>query len=67
MNESLGDVNDSGFCDNVLLTFFTYRELDFCIKIGDIQRVGTVKMKELIEIMGMGLLSHEKGFCHTIP
>ena len=67
VNEPLWNMNDSGFCDDMLLTFLAYRVFDFCIKIGNIERVGTVKMEELVEIMRMGFLCHEKGFCHTIP
>jgi hypothetical protein len=51
----------------MFLAFLTKRNFDFGIKIGNFKRIGAVKMEELVEVMGMRVIYHQKRFGDAVP
>lgn len=67
VNHAAGNVENGGLGDDVFLAFLSQRHLDHGIEFGNIPRVRTVKVKELVEIVRMGLGDHEKRLGDAVP
>ena len=60
-------MQDGGLGDDVFFPFLTQVYFYFGIELGDIKRVGPVKMEKLVEIVGVGVLHHDMRFRYAVP
>ena len=69
MDHAGRDVYETGFRDHqfFLLALGTQVKPDLGIELIHFGRIGILECQKLVEIMGMGIVNHKKGFCDAEP